>query len=201
MAKYQEFLILTQIQRMKISRKTILNIVLILFILSFFVTPLGYYGKIFLNRLFAFSPPVIEESQREKINDYDWRLKDENWDFFNFEKSKDNVVFINLWASWRLPSEAELASIQELYDKYKGKVDFYIISNEERAPVEAFMEEHNFTFPVTYLIIGEKMPINPEKVPSSYLIDKSGNIVIHKEGIADWSNRKIYKLLDKLIAE
>lgn len=186
---------------MKISKKTVLNIVLILFILSFFVTPLGHYGKIFLNRLFAFSPPVIEESQQKKINDYDWRLKDEDWDFFNFKQSKGNVVFINFWASWRLPSEAELASIQELYDQYKGKVDFYIITNEERPPVETFMEEHGFTFPITYLIIGDKMPIASKPVPSSYLIDKSGNIVIHKEGIADWSNRKIYKVLDKLIAE
>ncbi len=186
---------------MKISKKTVLNILFILFVLSFFVTPLGHYGKIFLNRLFAVSPTVIEESQREKITDYSWRLKDENWDIFNFEKSKGNVVFINLWASWRLPSEAELASIQELYDQYKGKVDFYIITNEERPPVEAFMEEHGFTFPVTYLIIGDKMPIDSGKVPASYLIDKSGNIVIHKEGIADWSNRKMYTLLDKLIAE
>ena len=186
---------------MKISKKTVLNIALILFVLSFFVTPLGYYGKIMLNRLFSFSPPIIEESQREKITDYDWQLKDADWNFFNFERSKGNVVFINLWASWRLPSEAELASIQELYDRYRGKVDFYIITNENRPPVEEFMAKHEFTFPVTYLIIGEKMPIDPEKVPSTYVVDKSGNIVVHQEGIADWSNQKVYGLLDELIAE
>lgn len=186
---------------MKISKKTALNIVLILFILSFFVTPLGHYGKIFLNRILAFSPPVIEQSQRQTITDYDWKLKDGEWNIFNFEKSKGNVVFINLWASWRLPSEAELGSVQELYDRYKGKMDFYIITNENRPPVEAFMEEHGFTFPVTYLIIGEKMPIDAQKVPSSYLIDKSGHIVIHQKGIADWSNRKLYKVLDTLIEE
>ena len=186
---------------MKISKKTIFNVVLILFILSFFVTPIGYYGKIWLNRAFAFSPEVIEQNEQQKITDYDWKLKDEEWNFFNFKKSKGNVILINLWASWRLPSEAELASIQELYDKYKDKVDFYIITDEERAPVEAFMDEQDFTFPITYLIIGEKMPIIASKVPSSYLIDKSGNIVIHEEGISDWSTNKVYKLLDRLIAE
>ncbi|RDY57633.1 TlpA family protein disulfide reductase [Flagellimonas nanhaiensis] len=186
---------------MKTGKKTFLNILLILFVLSFFVTPLGYYGKIMLNRLFSFSPPVIEEAQREKIGDYDWKLKDAEWDFFNFERSKGNVVFINLWASWRLPCEAELASIQEMYDKYKDKMDFYIITNENRPPVEEFMTKQEFTFPVTYLIIGEKMPIDSEKVPSSYLIDKEGNIVIYKDGIADWSSRKVYDLLDDLIAE
>ncbi|WP_222983666.1 TlpA family protein disulfide reductase [Flagellimonas meishanensis] len=186
---------------MKISKKTVLNILLILFVLSFFVTPLGYYGKIALNRLFSFSPSIIETSQRDRIMDYDWKLKDADWNFFNFEKSKGNVVFINLWASWRLPCEAELASIQELYDQYKGKIDFYIITNENRPPVEEFMEKHEFTFPVTYLIIGEKMPIDPDKVPSSYLIDKQGNIVVDKEGIADWSNAKVYDLIDDLLAE
>lgn len=186
---------------MKISKKTILNIAVMLFILSFFVTPMGHYGKILLNRLFSFSPSVIEEANREKITDYDWKLKDADWNFFNFEKSKGNVVFINLWASWRLPCEAELSSIQSMYDKYQGKMDFYIITNENRPPVEEFMEKHGFTFPVTYLIIGEKTPINPDEVPSSYLIDRSGNIVIYKQKIADWDSSKVYNLLDKLIAK
>ncbi len=186
---------------MKVNKKTILNIAVMLFILSFFVTPMGHYGKILLNKLFSFSPPVIEEANREKITDYDWKLKDAEWNFFNFEKSKGKVVFINLWASWRLPCEAELASVQKMYDKYQGKMDFYIITNENRPPVEAFMKKHGFTFPVTYLIIGEKTPINPDEVPSSYLIDKSGNIVIYKQKIADWGTSKVYGLLDTLIAE
>lgn len=186
---------------MKINKKTILNIAVMLFILSFFVTPMGHYGKILLNRIFSFSPSVIEEANREKIADYDWKLKDAEWNFFNFDKSEGNVVFINLWASWRLPCEAELASIQKMYDRYKGKMDFYIITNENRPPVEEFMAKQGFTFPVTYLIIGEKTPINPDEVPSSYLIDKSGNIVIYKQKIADWNTSKVYSLLDNLIAK
>ena len=186
---------------MKVSKKTILNIVLILFILAFFVTPLGYYRKLFLNRLFAFAPTPIAQEQRSQISDYDWKLKDEEWNFFNFQRSEGKVVFINLWASWKLPCEAELKSIQEFYDKYHESVDFYIITNENRPPVEAFMEEHDFSFPVTYLIIGEKMPINPENVPSSYLIDKSGEVVIYQDGIADWSNRKVDKVLKELLEQ
>ena len=186
---------------MKTNKKTILNVVLILFIVSFFVTPIGNYGKIWLNKLFSFSPNVVEDANQKKISDYDWKLKDEQWDFFNFEKSKGNVVFINFWASWKLPSEAELASVQEMYDQYKDKIDFYIITNENRPPVEEFMEKHEFTFPVTYLIIGEKMPVDADKVPSSYLIDKEGNIVIHTEKISDWSTSEVYALLDGLIAQ
>ncbi|UJH67986.1 TlpA family protein disulfide reductase [Allomuricauda sp. SCSIO 65647] len=186
---------------MKFKRKTVLNLLLILFVLSFFVTPMGYYGKLFLIRAFNFGPKVIAEQERKKIVDYDWKLKDANWDFFNFENSKDYVVFINFWASWKLISEAELHSIQKLYDKYAGEVVFYVITNEERPPVEEFMQRKEFTFPVTYLIIGEKAPVNVDIVPSSYIIDKEGNIAVHVEdGIANWNTDEIHQLLDTLIA-
>ncbi|MET1260890.1 TlpA disulfide reductase family protein [Flagellimonas sp. DF-77] len=184
---------------MKVKKKTVLNILLILFILSFFVTPLGYYGKLLLNRLFAFAPKPIEASARETIPDYDWELKDADWNFFNFNRSKGKVVFINFWASWRLPSEAELSGIQELYDRYKGQVDFYIITDETQEPVEAFMEKHEFDFPVTYLIIGGRAPLAIEEPPYSYLLDKEGNIVVRKDGIADWGSSKVYRLIDDLL--
>lgn len=187
---------------MNTKKKTVLNIFFILFILSFFVTPLGHYGKLFLNQIFSFSPTIIEEASRKKITDYSWRLKDAEWNFFNFEKSKGKVVFINFWASWRLPSEAELRSIQSLYDEYKDKVDFYIITNENRPPVEEFMNKNNFNFPVTYLIVGDKSSVKvPKKPPHSYIITKNGSIVIDKAGIADWYTSKVRNLLDDLIAE
>lgn len=183
---------------MKVSRKTILNILFMAFVLSFFVTPLGYYGKILLNQIFSFRPEVIEVGEQPQISDYNWKLKNASWEFFNFEKSKGNVVFINFWASWRLPCAAELKSIQNLYDKYKNKVDFYIITDEERLPVEEFMKENKFTFPVTYLIIGERSPLAILEPPSSYIIDKEGNIRVKQKGIADWDNNTIYNLLNEL---
>ena len=187
---------------MKNRKKTVLNVVIILFILSFFITPLGHYGKLFLNQIFSFSPPIVPEVDRKKITDYSWRLKDAEWNFFNFDRSKGKVIFINFYASWRLPSEAELKSVQNLYDDYNDKVDFYIITNEERKPVEEFMEKNDFHFPVTYLIIGDKSSVKvPEKPPHSYIIDKDGNIIIDKGGIADWDTVKVRNLLDDLISK
>ncbi|NAS11899.1 redoxin domain-containing protein [Flavobacteriaceae bacterium R33] len=183
------------------KKKTLLNILLIAFVLSFFVTPLGHQGKLFLNRLFSFSPPVIAQAEREQITDYNWTLKDPEWNFFNFERSRGKVVFMNFWASWRLPSEAELKSVQALYDRYGDKVDFYIITDEERPPVEEFLAKNGFTFPVTYLIIGERAPVVTEEPPRSYIIDKDGYVVVSKDGIADWDNSKVYALFDELLGE
>ncbi len=184
-----------------IKKKTLINVLIILVVASFFVTPLGHYGKLFLNRLVAFSPDIIEKEKREQLPNYQWTLKDANWDFFSFEKSKGRVVFINFWASWRLPSEAELASIQSLYDAYKGRVDFYIITDEEREPVETFMSKNDFSFPLTYLIIGEQAPIAIEEPPYSYVIDKNGFIAIEKDGIADWDSQSVRSLLDELLSQ
>lgn len=182
-------------------RKTVFNIAMIALILSFFVTPLGDYSKVLLNKLFSFSPDVTKEINREQFTGYDWKLKDAEWKFFNFKRSKGKVVFINFWRSWIIPSHAELESIQKLYDAYKGRVDFYIITNEEREPVEIFMEEKGFTFPVTYSIEGDPMPVDGSNPPQSYLLDKDGSIVISKEGVADWDNDKVKDLIDKLLAE
>lgn len=185
---------------MKVSRKTVLNILLIAIVVSFFVTPLGYHGKILLNRLFSFSPEVLDKSQSPQITDYNWKLKDPQWEFFNFDQSKGRVIFINFWASWRLPCAAELQSIQNLYDRYENQIDFYIITDEEREPVEEFMSENEFYFPLTYLIIGESAPVEIPEPPASFIIDKEGYIRVKQEGIADWDNKKVYELLDELIS-
>ncbi len=180
-------------------KKTILNVLLIAFVISFFITPLGYHAKVLLNTLFASTPQVIPETQQEAIPHYNWKLKGPEWNFFNFEKSSGKVVFINFWASWRLPCAAELKGIQKLYDRFGDRVDFYIITNEERPPVEEFMEKNDFTFPVTYLIIGEPTPIPIMEPPSSYVIDKKGRIVVRQDDISDWDNPTVIGLLNKLL--
>jgi len=186
---------------MKIKKKTVLNVLLIGLILSFFVTPLGDFSKELLNKWFATTPTVIKLENRGRIADYDWRLKDSKWDYFSFEKSKGKVVFINFWASWNLPSRAQMDDIQKLYDTYKNQVDFYIITDEERALPEEFMQRHGYTFPITYQIVGERSPIELLKPPGSYVFDKKGRIAVHQKAISDWDNDTVRTLLNQLIKE
>ena len=168
-------------------------------VVSFFVTPLGYHGKILLNRIFSFGPDISTKTEASQIDNYNWQLKDEQWEFFSFERSRGEVIFINFWASWRLPCAAELKSIQNLYDRYGQSADFYIVTDEERPPVEEFMAENDFTFPITYLIIGEPAPFPIPEPPASYLIDREGYIRVSQQGIADWDNSKIYGLMEEMI--
>lgn len=186
---------------MKVEKRTVLNILLFAFILSFFVTPLGYHGKVLLNRLIAPNPVIASTSQPTYISSYNWKLKDENWDYFNFEKEKNKIVFINFWASWRLPSAAELKDIQNLYDEFKDQISFYIITDEERPPVEEFMSKNKFTFPVTYQIIGEPAPLTIPEPPSTYILDRDGKVVVDHNGIADWDSNEFKEFIKGLIAQ
>lgn len=186
---------------MKIKKKTVLNVLLIGLVLSFFVTPLGDFSKELLNKWYATSPTIISEENRGKIDNYDWRLKDSNWDFFNFQKSEGKVVFINFWATWHLPARAQMDDVQKLYERYKGQVDFYIITDEERALPEEFITRKGYTFPITYQIVGDPSPIKLLKPSGSYILDKQGNIVVHQTAIADWDNNEVFDLINTLLAE
>tara|TARA_R110002049_G_scaffold231447_6_gene403866 strand:- start:8617 stop:9174 length:558 start_codon:yes stop_codon:yes gene_type:complete len=184
------------------KRKTFLNALLILFVVSFFVTPLGEFSKVLLYKLFASTPVVIENSKQKKIADYHWKLRDTNHNEFNFKVSKGNVIFVHMWATWLVSSAAELQYVQEIYDIYKGKVDFYIITNEDRNVVQEFMAKKKFTFPVTYLISEENSALDTTIVPATFIIGKQGSIVVHqKKDIAKWKSEVVYAVLDKLIKE
>ncbi|MRH98972.1 redoxin domain-containing protein [Kriegella sp. EG-1] len=182
-----------------IKKKTVLNVLLIGLILSFFVTPLGDFSKELLNKWFATSPTIITLEKQHNIDNYNWRLKDADWNIINFNKSTGKVVFINFWTTWHLPSRAQLDDIQILYNRYKGQVDFYIITDEEKEIPAEFISKKGYTFPITYQIIGEPSPIKLLKPSGSYLLDKEGNIVIHQTAIADWDNNNVYDLINSLL--
>ena len=180
------------------KRKTIFNLLIILVILSFFVTPLGYESKIFLQRIFANSVDILPKNEQYTI-DYNWILKDKNNQQFSFEKSKGKPVFVYFWASWNEKSIADLSDIQSLYDQYNDKVDFYLITNELPQPVEELMQKRGYNFKVTYLIMSEKSPFDAKNIPSGYIIDKEGKVVAQQEGVTDWDSKKVRELLNKII--
>lgn len=183
------------------KKQTVYTLAVIVIVLSFFVTPLGDYSKILLNRLFSTAPMIIDNDKRAKISSYEWRLKNENWDFISFEKAKNKVVFVTFWRSWHLPSKAQLKDVQDLYDTYKDSVSFYIITNEEQEPVAEFMEKNGYTFPVTYEIVGDPSPLTLLKPPGSYVLDKKGGIAVHQTAISDWRNETVDTIFKKLISE
>ncbi len=151
-------------------------------------------------RQIAFAPSVNDTEELVKLSSYDWKLRGLNADDYDFEQAQNKVVFVNFWATWCPPCRAEMPMIQKLYDDYKDKVEFVFVTTDNQSEIQEFFDKNGFDVPSYNAMSGPPAELTKTNaIPASYLIDKSGNIVVDKVGAADWNSKKIRKLIDDLI--
>lgn len=151
--------------------------------------------------LFIHQPKVMANKTTLMPEAYAWQLKDMNGAQITFADFSDKVVFINLWATWCPPCIAEMPDLQNLYNDYGDKVAFLFISNEDTQVVKTFLENKKFTFPAYVPISQYPTDFETSSIPTSFLINKKGEIVISKAGVAKWNSQRIRGVLDVLINE
>ncbi|WP_347374922.1 TlpA disulfide reductase family protein [Aequorivita sp. Q41] len=155
--------------------------------------------QVFVQRLISFSPFEKPENQQELLVDFNWELQSLNDGVVNLSKSKGSVVIINFWATWCPPCVAEMPSFQKLYDAYESEIDFYFVTTETPEVVNKFMKKHNYTLPIYFQTYKAPNKLESEVLPTTYLISKSGAIVIDEEGTADWNSKKLRAIINKLL--
>lgn len=153
---------------------------------------------VFFNKLIAFSPSEIEKRDQKKIVDYTWLLQTPSKGTINFNQFKNKVIVINFWATWCPPCIAEMSSYQQVFNSYKKDVIFLFVSNEDLKTTAQFMENNGYTLPI-YKPISQLNTLSYSQLPTSYVIDKNGNIVIRKVGAADWNSDNFHQILNDLI--
>ena len=117
---------------------------------------------------------------------------------------RGKVVFLNFWATWCGPCRDEMPSIEALHTKYKDKgLEVLGVNSGERAEeVLAFMRSYNLSFPTVLDrdgTVGRAYGI--QAIPTTYLIDREGNIVMRLVGSIDWNTPEIHAALELLLAE
>ena len=153
-------------------------------------------------RQIAFSPSIENVEQSEKMDSYNWELKGLNSDNINFNDLKGKVVFINFWATWCPPCRAEMPMIQSLYNDYKDKISFVLVTSENWPTVEKFYNKNDYNLPSYNSISSPPSKFTEtNSIPASYLIDQEGNILISKVGSANWNSNNVRELLDELLAQ
>lgn len=185
----------------KILRKHWSNILFVVLLVLLIIPKTRMMIQVPVQRIISFSPSKVKEGNREVLPNYHWSLLDLNKQQFNLSSSSNKVVIINMWATWCPPCVAEMPSFQKLYNDYSEKIDFYFITSEEPDRIEKFMDKHDYSLPV-YLQTHEA----PEKLesrllPTTFVISKSGEIVIRETGSANWNSKKTRDLLDRLLEE
>lgn len=184
-------------------KKNLSNILFIGFIIFLF-TPLGMPVRALLIKGVSMVttrilPMEIEKSSQVRLASFDWNLIDSNGEMVNFSSFENKVVVVNFWATWCPPCVAEMPSFQKLYEDFGDQVVFLFVANDKKSKVVAFIQKHDYSFPVFFQASTVPDELNSNSLPTTFIINKSGDIVVEKTGAADWNSGKARALLIKLL--
>jgi thiol-disulfide isomerase/thioredoxin len=121
----------------------------------------------------------------------------------NLEQFKGKVVYIDFWASWCDPCRKSFPWMNDMNSRFDSKKFAIVAINLDASKDEAtkFLEKMPADFAVAYDPEGKTATkYNVQAMPSSYLIDKSGNLILthkgYREGDTADIEDKILKLLN-----
>lgn len=177
------------------------NILFVIFIILLVIPQTRLPIAVQLNRLISFSPSEISEEKRDQLQTYDWTLRDNREQTVGFQEAKGRVVVLNFWATWCAPCIAEMPSFQKVVNDYGDRVAFYFVSSEDTQVVNSFLEKHHYTLPVYQPLTMTPAQLQDQRLPTTFVISRSGELVVKKTGAADWNARSFRNLLDELLME
>lgn len=187
----------------KFSKGKLSNIVFIILIALLIIPQTRTPIQVFINKVIVsvVEPDIVEANEQEFLTDYNWTLSDLSGSQFDFNTVKGKIVVINFWATWCPPCIAEMPSLQELYDRYKGNenIMFLYISNEKKSVVNKFLSKKKYTFEVFQPLTDYPSSFDVSSIPRTFIIDKNGKIIIDKTGPADWSSRSVLETIDAML--
>lgn len=148
-------------------------------------------------------PPRVSQKNVQKVSPdaYKWQLVDQNGKEVELSEFKDEVVLINLWATWCPPCIGEMPSFQKLHDEFGTKINFFFVTNEAPSKVKPFIDSKGYTIPVYYSKTQAPADFYSNSIPATYIVNKKGELVLSKKGAANWHSKSVKDLLEELIAE
>jgi len=115
-----------------------------------------------------------------------WKLTDVNGKLVNSEEFKGKVVVVDFWATWCPPCREEIPGYIQLVKKY-GKDGLVIVgvSVDEGGPavVKSYMTKAGVNYPMVMANSEVAAAFGGvEVLPTTFLIDRNGQIRDRKEG-------------------
>ena len=122
-------------------------------------------------------------------------LQDLHGEQVSLDDYEGYFILVNNWATWCPPCRAEMPTLQAYYNKHRNQ-GFTLVAIESGDPprqVVEFTEQFNLTFPIWIdLEMKAIQGFRNQALPSSYLINKSGMVILAWSGAINQDNLEKY---------
>ena len=147
--------------------------------------------------------PDLEEKEDLAINDanptadFNVNLINSKGEKVAMQDLKGKVIFMNVWATWCPPCIAEMPGINNLYnDVDKEKVAFVMLSvDQEFQKAIDFNKRKGYDFEIYQLDGGIPVMYQTQSIPSTFVINAKGKLVMTHLGMGDYDTDKFRKFL------
>ncbi|MBW2706311.1 MAG: TlpA family protein disulfide reductase [Deltaproteobacteria bacterium] len=116
---------------------------------------------------------------------------------------RGKIVFLNFWTTWCPTCITEMPSMEKLHRKLLGKNFAMVTVNirESASQVKNFFEKYKLTFTALLDTTGEvSTDFGIRAIPTTFILDKSGQIIGRIAGPREWDSRKSVALFENLAA-
>ena len=143
----------------------------------------------------------IEGNTRPQIGktapDFSFGIKQEN-EILLSSLQDEKPALISFWTTWCGACRAKMPHIQEIYDKYKQKLQILSINlQEDKETIKTFMENNDYSFPV-YRDSGQLGQLYfVQSIPTAFFIDQKG--IIRQTHTGLMTSEKIEESLEKIL--
>lgn len=150
--------------------------------------------------------PFIKNGEIASI-DFDLNVlqfSDLNNNIFSIQNFEGKTLFINYWATWCNPCLAEMPSMADLYDRYKNNenIVFLYLSREDLNTIIDYLpkDESLQKLPI-YKIITDDEFFATKGIPTTFIINSSGDVVVKDVGSAFWNDDSVFNFIDNLLGK
>ncbi|MEX2597435.1 MAG: redoxin family protein [Salibacteraceae bacterium] len=173
----------------------------VLFI-AFIAVMISSDGRVFFQRIVLqtglFGSVSANENKSLSDEAWDWQLSDLDGNEFILNDFRGKTVFINFWATWCPPCNAEMPGIKDLVSSCDEQVVFIIATNESKAKVAQHLEAKKWDLPVYFYEHTPSVALSASSLPTTIIINKKGALIHRSEGMRKWNDDEAKALLECL---
>jgi thiol-disulfide isomerase/thioredoxin len=131
-------------------------------------------------------------------------LADTNGHSVELSELRGKLVLVNLWATWCEPCLREMPSLERLQSRLGERIAVLAVSEDRggNKTVEPFIAKLGLKSVKIYIDPKSEVghAFGARGLPTSFLIDREGNVLGRVEGAAEWDSPKILGILEPLLS-